>query len=167
MAGKGLSGQLDLFDFFRDAGQPAGEVQMVSLMPGESEKEPEPAEQAAVFAGTIGQKEEEKKISSAGSKRQKEEEKGIAFAGAKSDDPVMHREFSDAQGNVMAEISYLDYNKVYYRNPEEQGRLVSFDNSREAVDFYIEQMNLCGRYVTSQTEGKRDLWQTKVKKENN
>lgn len=154
MAGKGLSGQLDLFDLFRDSDRPAGEVQMVSLMPGEGEKEPDPAETEAVSAGPNGQKAAEKETAFAGPKGQKAAEKEAAFAGAKSVEPVMHREFLDAQGNVIAEISYLDYNKVYYRNPEEKGKLVSFDNSKEAVDFYIEQMDLCGRYVTGQTGGK-------------
>ena len=58
----------------------------------------------------------------------------------------MHKEKKDKNGNVLSEISYLNYNKVFLRNSKyQQGKLFEFENSKEAVDFYItEMMKLTG-----------------------
>ena len=64
----------------------------------------------------------------------------------KTQAPVMHKEKKDKNGNVLSEISYLNYNKVFLRNSKyQQGKLFEFENSKEAVEFYItEMMKLTG-----------------------
>lgn len=101
MAKRGLPGQLNLFDFWEDTNSEDSIVEMVSLIPAETE----------------------------------------ASFGEDGQPPVMHKEAKDKDGRVLAEISYLNYNKVYIKNKEyRQGKLFEFENSKEAVDFYISEM---------------------------
>lgn len=60
----------------------------------------------------------------------------------KISDVAMHREKHDADGNVIAEISYINYNKVLIRRKGHDEILKCFDNSHDAVDYYVENMNL-------------------------
>ena len=60
----------------------------------------------------------------------------------KISDVAMHREKHDADGNVIAEISYINYNKVLIRRKGHDDILKCFDNSHDAVDYYVENMNL-------------------------
>ena len=60
----------------------------------------------------------------------------------KVSDVAMHREKHDADGNVIAEISYINYNKVLIRRKGYDDILKCFDNSHDAVDYYVENMNL-------------------------
>ena len=95
MAGKGLSGQLSMFDFWSNI-DGSEEVQMVSLMPEETL----PTQTAA----------------------------------------VMHREILAGDGSVAAEISFLNYNRVYVKRRGMEGEYRQFDNAKDAVDFYIDEM---------------------------
>lgn len=128
MAKRGLSGQLNLFDFWGDTNPEDSIVEMVSLIPEET-IEPEEAKEP----------EEESKE---GAPERSEEVPEIT----KTQAPVMHKEKKDKNGNVLSEISYLNYNKVFLRNSKyQQGKLFEFENSKEAVDFYIiEMMKLTG-----------------------
>ena len=128
MAKRGLSGQLNLFDFWGDTNPEDSIVEMVSLIPEET-IEPEEAKEP----------EEESKE---GAPEMSEEVPEIT----KTQAPVMHKEKKDKNGNVLSEISYLNYNKVFLRNSKyQQGKLFEFENSKEAVDFYItEVMKLKG-----------------------
>ena len=54
----------------------------------------------------------------------------------------MHREKRDADGNIVAEISYINYNKVLIRRKGHEDILKSFDNSYDAVDYYVSNMRL-------------------------
>ena len=128
MAKRGLSGQLNLFDFWGDTNPEDSIVEMVSLIPEET-IEPEEAKEP----------EEESKE---GAPERSEEVPEIT----KTQAPVMHKEKKDKDGNVLSEISYLNYNKVFLRNSKyQQGKLLEFENSKEAVDFYItEMMKLTG-----------------------
>lgn len=121
MAKRGLSGQLNLFDFWGDTNPEDSIVEMVSLIPEEPEQTIEP---------------EEAKESKVDSKEGAPETQA----------PVMHKEKKDKNGNVLSEISYLNYNKVFIRNSKyQQGKLFEFENSKDAVDFYItEMMKLTG-----------------------
>lgn len=56
---------------------------------------------------------------------------------------VMHKEVRGKDLSIIAEISYMNYNKVFLKNENyPKGQLFEFDNSKEAVDFYITQMML-------------------------
>lgn len=166
MARKGLSGQLSMFDFWgAQAGD--GEVEMVSLMPeatedAPAENEPEaaenetpvvaedepeavvkeaPEEAADETPATVAEDEpevpvEENPVVVAAS----EPEKRKKPARESCDSPVMHGEKRDSSGKVLAEISYLNYNKVFLRREGEPGETFQFDNSKEAVDFYIAEL---------------------------
>lgn len=69
-------------------------------------------------------------------KRGKEEEN----KGFSSEDVVMHQEVRDDEGKIIAEISYINYNKVYIQKVGEIGEIKIFDSSKEAVNFYIEEL---------------------------
>ena len=166
MAKKNLAGQLNMFDVFRELEnnmETAGEVEMVSLMP-----ETEPAVQHDY--GVKPQKKREpdciqeeddmslKTISGTAIDENKTAEDKIAEdriedidikeheihtnATEKISDVAMHREKHDADGNVIAEISYINYNKVLIRRKGHDDILKCFDNSHDAVDYYVENMNL-------------------------
>ncbi len=57
-------------------------------------------------------------------------------------DITMHREKRDTDGNIVAEISYINYNKVLIRRKGHEDILKSFDNSYDAVDYYVSNMRL-------------------------
>ena len=161
MAKKNLAGQLNMFDVFRELEnnmETAGEVEMVSLMP-----ETEPAVQHD--HGVKPQKKREpdciqeedemslKTISGTAIDENKTAEHRIedidikeheihTKATEKISDVAMHREKHDADGNVIAEISYINYNKVLIRRKGHDDILKCFDNSHDAVDYYVENMNL-------------------------
>ena len=130
MARRGLlDGQLHMFDFYKDIRQPEGEqeVEMVSLMPPHVEEE-----------------EPEKKVTPREETERKEKhvfkEVNVQPKTPVSKDIVMHKEKVDAKGTVIAEISYLNYNKVYLQREGEAGNTRCFENSKEAVDYYLDEM---------------------------
>lgn len=144
MSRKGLSGQLSMFDFWgAQAGD--GEVEMVSLMPEPEEQVEVPAEiepevpdnaSAEVEAEVVVAEASVEKIPEKQVNREKRR-KPVVESG---ESPVMHSEKRDSRGKVLAEISYLNYNKVFLRREGEEGETFQFDNSKEAVDFYIAEM---------------------------
>lgn len=128
MSRKGLSGQLSMFDFWgAQAGD--GEVEMVSLMP-------EPEEQVKESPKTTKEVpvEDEAEVETDDIPVMPVEKM------PEGDSPVMHSEKRDRRGKILAEISYLNYNKVFLRREGEEGETFQFDNSKEAVDFYIAEM---------------------------
>lgn len=167
MSKRGLPGQLNLFDFWGDANSEDSIVEMVSLVPDETEVEmvsliPDEPESQKVIPDepesekVISDEPETKKvipdepesIVQENSALQEETisesciaEEAEASFGEDGQPPVMHKEAKDKEGRVLAEISYLNYNKVYIKNKEyRQGKLFEFENSKEAVDFYISEM---------------------------
>jgi hypothetical protein len=58
----------------------------------------------------------------------------------KSQAPVMHRESRSADGTILAEISYYNYNRICVKRQNEEPIWKNFDNAKDAVDFYIEEM---------------------------
>lgn len=189
MAKRGLSGQLNLFDFWGDTNPEDSIVEMVSLVPEESEQgeepkvemvslmpEEEPKERAPERAEEVPEIAEESGLTEAVQEMQKKtlpkeefpetpiesrmaeklqdipetqefpEENELPKESNNEQAPVMHKEKKDKNGNVLSEISYLNYNKVFIRNSKyQQGKLFEFENSKEAVDFYItEMMKLTG-----------------------
>lgn len=153
MSRKGLSGQLSMFDFWgAQAGD--GEVEMVSLMPEpeeQVEKPPKttkkvPVKVEAEVAPDDSPVESEPEVPGDASvevEAEVETDDIPVMPVAKmpeGDSPVMHSEKRDSRGKVLAEISYLNYNKVFLRREGEEGETFQFDNSKEAVDFYIAEM---------------------------
>lgn len=119
MAKKNLAGQINMFDVFRELEkntEASGKVEMVSLMP-ESE-----------VAAEDDKKLKSDKLNSTGIKNKS--------------DTAMHREKRDADGDIVAEISYINYNKVLIRRKGHEDILKSFDNSYDAVDYYVSNMRL-------------------------
>lgn len=130
MPKKGLPGQLSMFDFWNE--QPAdGEVEMVSLMPDEVE-----VPKIAV---------EPQKITKLEDIELPVETKETEGSG----EVVMHAEKRDASGQILAEISYRNYNKVFLRREGEEEEIHAFDNSKEAVDFYIDEAIKLGCFAES------------------
>ena len=148
MAKRGLSGQLYLFDFWGDTNPEDSIVEMVSLVPEEPEEREEPkVEMVSLMPEEEKDPEEavvpEETIEPEEAKEPKVDPKEGA---PETQAPVMHKEKTDKNGNVLSEISYLNYNKVFIRNSKyQQGKLFEFENSKDAVDFYItEMMKLTG-----------------------
>ena len=99
MAKRGLSGQLNLFDFWGDTNPEDSIVEMVSLVPEEPEETIEPEE--------AKEPEEESKE---GAPERSEEVPEIT----KTQAPVMHKEKKDKNGNVLSEISYLNTTRYFF-----------------------------------------------------
>ena len=169
MAKRGLSGQLNLFDFWGDTNPEDSIVEMVSLVPEEPEEreepkvemvslmpEEEPKERApetqkktvpkAEFPETPIELRMAEKLQDIPETQEFPEENELPKESNNEQAPVMHKEKKDKNGNVLSEISYLNYNKVFIRNSKyQQGKLFEFENSKDAVDFYItEMMKLTG-----------------------
>lgn len=147
MARRSVTGQLNMFDFWSnlDPKENGAEVQMVSLIPDEevSETDKNVFEASTENASTeelvetapvvAGERELELNPTETIDDRQTTHPE-------KKDAPVMHKEIRDKEGNVIAEISYFNYNKIYIKRENEEAKWLLFDNSKEAVDCYIEEM---------------------------
>jgi hypothetical protein len=152
MARRSLDGQLNMFDFWNHLppSENGEEVQMVSLMP-DAEAEPEEPEEAVDVAESEKPEEsavapetdaeetadvpEEDAIENSRDLQETDDTEKIA-----ADNPVMHKEIRNADGSIRSEISYYNYNRICLKRQNEQPVWKIFDNSKEAVDFYIEEM---------------------------
>lgn len=124
MAKKNLNGQMSMFDYFRSLEKevPAnGDVEMVSLIP----------EEVSEFV------EKENDCDEIYTEKKEVLEKDLVL-----DDVVMQKEIIDKNGVVDYIISYANYNKVIIKNKENIVNIHEFDSSKDAVDFYIEQISL-------------------------
>ena len=54
--------------------------------------------------------------------------------------PVMQKQVLNPDGSIKAEVAYYNYNKVCVKRENEPAEWREFDNSKEAVDYYIEEM---------------------------
>lgn len=125
MAKKNLAGQINMFDVFRDLeknAEASGKVEMVSLVPEREPVSDTDVEIAPEKNETFGN------VDGCGIK--------------KNSDIAMYREKRDADGDIVAEISYINYNKVLIRRKGHEDILKSFDNSYDAVDYYVSNMRL-------------------------
>ena len=68
------------------------------------------------------------------------EEKPVRKPGKnlRKDRPVMQRTYKTKQGTV--EIAYINYSKVRVSMPGQEVEIKEFASSKEAVDYYVEQM---------------------------
>lgn len=123
MARKGMSGQLNMFDFFSslESGVP-GEVEMVSLVPSYDEEpeivevpEPEPVPEVVEVP--------------------EPEPTPVVRA---TEQVAMSRSYE--KNGMRIEIAYINYNKVRITKGEEIPIIIEFASTKEAVDYYVEQM---------------------------
>lgn len=173
MARRGLTGQLNMFDFFRELETNIpqnGELEMVSLMPDfeeepvvvENKIENQPSESNKEIKNTNNKKTKtgtRKKAASSieeivnlkaeneeviETKKESEilevEETPLPSISIDNSHqrPVMQRTYSTKQGVV--EIAYINYSKVRMCEPGKEPKITEFASSKEAVDFYVEQM---------------------------
>ncbi len=165
MARKSIAGQLNMFDFFnQDA--PAGEVEMVSLMPNFDEEEPEPVmidvpsepegkeEQKVVIEERTSEPVVEEKMEPVidvtevvkeeisepenDAKEHRPERKESSSHRVGTENAVMSRVY-EIDGEKL-EIAYINYNKVRITRGSKEPEIKVFDSSKEAVDYYVEKM---------------------------
>lgn len=149
MAKKNLAGQINMFDVFRDLeknAEASGKVEMVSLMPeselaaeGETESE---GEETTHEKHEVGLEIADKKAQHGKNDKELKSEKINSSETKNVSNVAMHREKRDADGDIVAEISYINYNKVLIRRKGHEDILKSFDNSYDAVDYYVSNMRL-------------------------
>lgn len=157
MARRSMAGQLNMFDFWDNLVQPedGGQVQMVSLIPEEEPKQEraeevdeeaaqeEPVAQKAVLPETetfetvdAGSAE----AVSAGAERPREKEPVTQKATLQETAPVMQKQVLNPDGSIKAEVAFYNYNKVCVKRENEPEEWREFDNSKEAVEYYMEEM---------------------------
>lgn len=140
MARRGVNGQLNMFDFIKSLETiPSGEVEMVSLMPQDEVVEPKtivgepevPKEEPVVVEPEIVEPELPLLV-------KKPVELEPVKVVVTPETPVMSRSY-DMDG-VHIEIAYLKYNKVRIQKGDAEPEIKEFGSSKEAVDYYVEQM---------------------------
>lgn len=161
MARRSMAGQLNMFDFWDNLVQPedGGQVQMVSLIPEEEPKQeraeevdeeaaqeepvaqnvgaPEPENFAKVDAGTTGM---DLKPEETVQEKQVQEEPVTQKAFLQETAPVMQKQVLNPDGSIKAEVAFYNYNKVCVKRENEPEEWREFDNSKEAVEYYMEEM---------------------------
>lgn len=112
MAKKNIEGQMDMFELFGSVEELEENVKGVPEPREEAErqKEPEPMEETAQQPGKM------------------------------TGTPVMQRCFCSKERMGTAVVAYLDYNMVYLKDWEGGPVIYQFGQSKDAVDFYVEQM---------------------------
>lgn len=144
MAKKSLAGQMNMFDFFRNLeniDEVNGDVEMVSLMPDFEQSSEQNIEL------NTEELEETSKPELVSASKIKDDTKSVTKSVTNSNDLSqsdisMHRQKLDKDGKVIAEIMYINYNKVLIRRVGEEDILKVFDTSYEAVDYYVDNMIL-------------------------
>ena len=138
MARRGLTGQLNMFDLFQslEDGAP-GEVEMVSLVP-EYEEEPEEEEVPTVIeiseVEDIPKEEEIQEME----ELPKMEEPQVAEVVPVAEKVAMSRSYVIDGEKI--EIAYINYNKVRITKGMDAPLIKEFASSKDAVDYYVEQM---------------------------
>lgn len=155
MARRGMTGQLNMFDFFSslDAGVP-GEVEMVSLVP-DFEDEPvsvavEPPEvEENSEAEELPEIEEEPEITKEPVTEEKsvvKEEPEVVENPVAEEEPAVREKTTVAMSRsyvvdgVKMEIAYINYNKVRITKGDGAPTIKEFASTKEAVDYYVEKM---------------------------
>lgn len=118
MAKKSVEGQLDLFELFSSVEELEESVKGV----------PEPEEELEVEAEPEAGDAAKRDVTSA--------EQRIQAEGT----PVMQRSFRNVETEESAVVAYLNYNMVYLKDWQGEPIIYSFDSSKDAVDFYVGQM---------------------------
>jgi hypothetical protein len=134
MKRRSMDGQLNMFDFWSQLTPPedGGEVQMVSLMPEEAED--------VAPDGTEPGEAGDSQTDITESMEDVDVPPERARSWNPSEAPVMHRESRNADGTIKAEISFYNYNRVCVKRQNEEAVWKNFDNSKDAVDYYMDEM---------------------------
>ena len=121
MARRSMAGQLNLFDFWDNLVQPedGGQVQMVSLIPEEEPKQ-----------------ERAEEVDEETAQEEPVAQKAVLPEAA----PVMQKQVLNPDGSIKAEVAFYNYNKVCVKRENEPEEWREFDNSKEAVEYYMEEM---------------------------
>lgn len=156
MARKSLTGQLNMFDFFKNLEDgPMGEVQMVSLMPDEEPSIQEETPKTVLKPKTNPTPKKPRKpkiiepvvqepVLEEVSVENSIQEEPVPVENApvrvelSSDRPVMSRQY-EIEGSRI-EIAYINYNKVRICRSGEEPEIKEFASSKEAVDYYVQKM---------------------------
>lgn len=166
MARRSMAGQLNMFDFWDNLVQPedGAEVQMVSLIPEEEPKQEraEEVDEAEVVEADFKQEEavpekkvqeelvtqkvtlpEEEKSENNDAETLSVDKESISRLPENLESeaiPVMQKQVLNPDGSIKAEVAYYNYNKVCVKRENKPAEWRGFDNSKEAVDYYIEEM---------------------------
>lgn len=121
MARRSMAGQLNMFDFWDNLVQPedGGQVQMVSLIPEEEPKQ-----------------ERAEEVDEETAQEEPVAQKAVLPEAA----PVMQKQVLNPDGSIKAEVAFYNYNKVCVKRENEPEEWREFDNSKEAVEYYMEEM---------------------------
>lgn len=148
MEKKQVGGQLSLFDYINSIQntEDYGNVEMVSLMPKPNfdpsleiiDLNDEPEITEPVEVKTEAEKPPESTTKEKHSKKATGKEITAKAVNADST-PVMSKYFVDRQGNI-GFVEYWNYNNIRVQYPGDECIAKQFDNSKEAVDYYIETM---------------------------
>ena len=134
MARKSVIGQINMFELYDTS---IGDVEMVSLMP--SIEEPEPVEEVKEIkeVEVIEELEVIEEVEVIEEPETVEEPENRSVLG---DDAavVMSRSYEKAGEKI--EIAYMNYNKVRIIKGNESPEIKEFSSSKEAVDFYVQEM---------------------------
>lgn len=134
MEKKQVGGQLSLFDYINSIQntEDYGNVEMVSLMP-------EPKFDPSLEIIDLNDEPEVTEPEVTEQDEVKTEAEKPQESTTKESTPVMSKYFVDRQGNV-GFVEYWNYNNIRVQYPGDECIAKQFDNSKEAVDYYIETM---------------------------
>lgn len=140
--GAGFGGGFDDIDM---------EISMPSDIPEEEENKSKPMKEVKVQEEMVelveGLQEEKKKK---GEKKPQQKERasmnqGYNISIKDQNKPVMYRCFSLSGNTVDATVAYLDYNRVYIKEPGQSPISYQFSSSKGAVDFYVDKIGEMGQ----------------------
>ena len=135
MARRGMTGQLNMFDFFSSLEEAApGEVEMVSLVPS-FEEEP-----VVELVTEIVEEPEMETITEPVIEEPVVEEPEMEVQPVVQQDSTVVMSRSYEQNGTRVEIAYLNYNKVRIQKGDGEPQIISFSTTKEAVDYYVERM---------------------------
>ena len=144
MARRGMAGQLNMFDFFSSLeDNPSGEVEMVSLMP-DFDEEPEVVEAPGIVkepevvevTEIVEEPEVREKVQQI---REESKDNDETFDIIEKEEKAVMSRVYEIDG-MRIEIAYHNYNKVRISKEGEETEWKVFDSSKEAVDYYVQQM---------------------------
>lgn len=122
MAKKSVEGQMDLFELFGSVEELEENVKGVPEVPETLPEEGEPETPA------------EEEEPSAASKS------ALKGKGAFAEQIAMQKTFRNCTTKKTAVIAYLNYNKVYQKDWDEEPIIYRFEQSKDAVDYYVSQL---------------------------
>lgn len=135
-----MKGQLNMFDFFSslDSVEP-GEVEMVSLVPDFDEPEVVEEPEVVVESEIMEEPEIMAEPEIVAEPEVVEESEPVDEVRQESGEKVAMSRVYELDGKRI-EIAYINYNKVRITRGDDLPIIKEFASSKEAVDYYVEQM---------------------------